>query len=120
MININLTRSDDSTSQIEECIGIIQNIEEVSAKEKEIVLNFRDLKWILPCSALLLSNKINEITKRGVNLSFIEPSEKKVKNYLIKIGFPFGENYSSITNVPIHHFGKGQKDNSTKIIEDIC
>ena len=75
-------------------------------EKKEIELDFSNVGWILPCSALLLAGKIDELKSKGVNVNLIPPEEDMVKKHLLGIGFPFGTKKQGETYSPINHFGK--------------
>ncbi|MCX6747177.1 MAG: ATP-binding protein [Candidatus Pacearchaeota archaeon] len=108
-IRCNISNTDNPLEQIQECIEIISNIDKTELKEKEILnLDFSNVEWILPCSALLLSNKITELCKK-INLNILPPKKKKVNDYLIKIGFPLGCKVEGNTFLLINHFNN--KDN---------
>ncbi len=117
MIKLNLTSSDKPITQIQECLEFIDKLNEASEKEKEIVIDMRNLKWILPCSALLISHKIKEIINKECKISFIEPNNQKVRDYLSIVGFPLGGGKPAITYMPIHHFSPQKENNSTRLIE---
>lgn len=104
MIKLNLPRGDNPIEQIEECLRIIKEIEILTQKNKKIELDFSEIQWILPCSALLLGGKINEIENRGIKADYIPPENDAVKQYLLDIGFPFGTKKQGDTYYPINHF----------------
>ena len=103
MIKIDLPTGDNPIKQIEECLKVIKEIESLSKKNQEIKLDFSDIQWILPCSALLLGGKIDEVEKKGIKIGYIFPKNKEVKKYLLDIGFPFGTKKQGETYYPINH-----------------
>ena len=82
-----------------------------------MVLDLSELRWILPCSALLLSSKVVELRNKGYKLSFVSPGDQGIVNYLAMVGFPFGGGKSKDTFIPIHHFSRKENEDSTKIVE---
>lgn len=117
-IHCNLSNTDDPLKQIQECIDIINSLDKVELKEGDILnLDFSNVEWILPCSALLLSNKVIELCKT-IDLNILPPKNKKVNDYLIKIGFPLGCKVEGDTFLPINHFNN--KDNINENILKIA
>ncbi|MBS3092564.1 hypothetical protein J4466_04050 [Candidatus Pacearchaeota archaeon] len=115
MVEVNLKNCDDPLQQIKDCLVIIKEIDnELSLNKPELIIDLTNLEWILPCSALLLSDKISQVNKTGQNIVFKEPLNKSVKNYLSIVGFPFGKEGSSLTYMPIHHFSINERKESQK------
>ncbi|MFC1682139.1 ATP-binding protein [Nanoarchaeota archaeon] len=112
MIKLNLPNVDSPVAQIKETLKIINEIDLVAQKEKELNLDLSSIEWILPCSALLLSAKIDEMKTQGYKISYIEPDNNFVRNYLITIGFPFGTETQGETYYPVNHFNN--KDDINK------
>jgi len=110
VIKVNLSRGDDPIKQIEESLRAISKIKETFAKRKEFTLDFSEVNWILPCSAILLSSKLNEVSIQGAKINYIESKNKQVQEYLSKIGFPLGSEEEGDTFIPISHF----QDNPSK------
>ena len=117
MIELKLTSCDNPEIQIEECLDFINKIDEVCKNKNELTIDIKNLKWVLPCAALLISHKINELVNRGYKILFIEPSDENVKTYLSAVGFPLGEKKSRATYMPIHHFVKKADNHTAKVIE---
>ncbi len=115
MIDLILPRGDEPQLQIEECLNFLDKIENSADINNRIEINMRNLKWILPCSALIVSHKLNELYNRGYAISFIEPEEKSIRDYLSTVGFPLGGGDSKKTLLPINHFIND--GSSTKVIE---
>jgi hypothetical protein len=106
-----ITNTDDPLIQIQDCIGIINDIEKTKVKEGEMLnLDFSEIEWVLPCSALLLSNKIIELCRK-IDLMVIPPKNEKVNDYLNKIGFPLGCRLEGDTFLPINHFNNDDNIN---------
>ena len=57
----------------------------------------------MPCSALLLGGKIDEVETNGIKIDYLSPKNKEVKKYLSDIGFPFGTKKQGETYYPINH-----------------
>ena len=116
-LKCNISNTDDPLKQIQECINIINEIDKVKLEEEGILnLDFSDVEWILPCSALLLSNKIIEACKR-INIKILPPKTKGVYDYLARIGFPLGCRLEGESFLPINHFSN--KDNVNEQISKI-
>ena len=111
MIKLNLPRGDGPVEQIKACLEIIKKIENLSQKSKKIDLDFSKLQWILPCSALLLGGKIDEVKNKGIEIICISPENKTVEKYLKDIGFPFGTTKQGGTYYPINHFSNKENIN---------
>ncbi|MEK6836261.1 MAG: hypothetical protein AABX94_01185 [Nanoarchaeota archaeon] len=117
MVKVILSESDDQKKQIEECIKIIDEMSLEYSKDNKLVLDLSSLKWMLCCSALLLSGKIVELKNKGYKISIIPPEKSDVSNYLTQLGFPLGGGKSKDTFIPIHHFFIKEGEDSTKLIE---
>jgi len=74
-------------------------------------LDFSELQWILPCSALLLGGKIDEVKNKGIKVDYVSPENKNVKKYLLDIGFPLGTTKQGDTYYPINHFNNKEDIN---------
>jgi len=117
VVKIILSKSDDQKKQIEECIKVIDEMGLECSQNNKIILDLSSLKWMLCCSALLLSSKIVELKNRGCKISIIPPKDSNVSNYLTQLGFPLGGGMSKDTFMPIHHFFVKEGESSTKLIE---
>ena len=116
-LKCNISNTDDPLKQIQDCIDIINEIDKVELEEGEILnLDFSDVEWILPCSALLLSNKIIEACRR-INIKISPPNKRGVYEYLTKIGFPLGCEVEGESFLPINHFSN--KDDVNEQISKI-
>lgn len=116
-IKCKLSKGDEPIEQIKECLKII----ELMNDHKEITLDFREVDWILPCSALLLSSKVIELSNKGTKFYYFGPNNEKVNSYLNEIGFPFGSELNGETFSPIKHFTYNENVNNevVKVIEYI-
>lgn len=110
MIKVNLSKGDNPLQQIKESLRIISEIKNTFAKRKEFTLDLSEVDWILPCSAILLSSKLNEVSIQGAEINFIESKNKQVQEYLLKIGFPLGSQHEGDTFIPISHFQDNPAD----------
>ena len=111
-IKVILSSSDNPINQIRQSLEILYKIDEAFMKREEINLDFSEVEWILPCSAILISSKIIDIQKQGAKISYIESKNKKVKEYLSDIGFPLGKKTDGNTYVSIKHFANNPEDKS--------
>ncbi len=103
-LKCSLSNSDEPLTQIQECISLMSKIDEARLEKGDILnLDFSDVEWMLPCSALLLSNKILEACKI-IDINILPPNKKEVYEYLSKIGFPLGCEVEGDTFLPISHF----------------
>jgi len=109
-IKVILSKGDDPIQQIKESSEILYTIEKAFMKREEITLDFSEVEWILPCSAILISSKIIDLQKQGAKIKYIEPENEKVKEYLSDIGFPLGEKTDGNTYVSIKHFANNPED----------
>lgn len=110
MIKVKLSRGDEPIEQIKESLRILSEIKEIFSKRKEFTLDFSEVNWILPCSAILISGKLNEVKTQGAQINYIKPKNNVVQDYLSKIGFPFGSEAEGDTFVPISHFQDNPSD----------
>ena len=104
MIKVNLSEGDNVFNQIEDSLKIISEIDRAFYKREKIELDLSDVKWVLPCSVILISGKLMEILNKGAEVSYISPRDQKVKEWLSDIGFPLGKKPDGNTFVSIKHF----------------
>ncbi len=104
MIKVNLSEGDDAFNQIEDSLKIISEIDEAFDKREKIKLDLSDVKWVLPCSVILISGKLMEILTKGAEVSYIPPKDLNVKKWLFNIGFPIGKKSDGDTFISIKHF----------------
>lgn len=110
MVIVILPRSDDPVGQITESLKVINQMEIAYEKREKIILDFSYLDWILPCSAILISNKILEFISKNIEIQIKFPKNQKVVDYLTDIGFPGGNKEGSETYVPISHFSRKENE----------
>ncbi len=116
-LKCNISNTDDPLKQIQDCIDIMNEIDKAELEKGEILnLDFSDVEWMLPCSALLLSNKIIEACRR-INIKISPPNKRGVYEYLTRIGFPLGCEVEGESFLPINHFSN--KDNVNEQISKI-
>ncbi|MFW6283599.1 MAG: hypothetical protein ACOC1P_06130 [Minisyncoccales bacterium] len=87
MIKVDLSEGDDPIKQVKETLRIISKIKNTFSQRKEFTLDFSEVNWILPCSAIIISNKLNEVSSQGAKIRYLEPEKFSVRDYLTKIGF---------------------------------
>ena len=116
-LKCNISNTDDPLKQIQDCIDIMNEIDKAELEKGEILnLDFSDVEWMLPCSALLLSNKIIEACRR-INIKISPPNKRGVYEYLTRIGVPLGCEVEGESFLPINHFSN--KDNVNEQISKI-
>lgn len=104
MIKVNLSKGDDPLQQMKESLKVVSEIKDIFSKRKEFTLDFSNVDWILPCSAIIISSRINEVSVKGAKIKYIQPKNNQVQDYLSKIGFPLGSKDEGDTFVPIFRF----------------
>jgi hypothetical protein len=110
MIKVILPDEENPLEQISASLKIIDEMEKIFNKREKVELDLSEISWILPCSALLLAEKIKELENKGVKIDYILPKNDKVKKYLLDIGFPLGSKDEGNTFVPINHFSNNPED----------
>ncbi len=106
MIKVKLPRGDGILGHLKSSLRVINEIEEKSKKKEIVNLDFSEIGWFNPCSMILLSNKLKELSENKVKVEIIPPEKPKVKEHMRKIGFPFGNSGKGSSFVPIRHFKK--------------
>ena len=104
MIKIDLSEGDNPVEQIKESLKIISRIDDAFDKREKISLDLSGVKWVLPCTVILISGKLREILCKGADVSYIPPKNLKVKEWLSDIGFPLGKTKDGSTFISIKHF----------------
>lgn len=104
-----LSQGDDISIHIAESLEIISDIDSSFDKRKRIKLDLSDIKWVLPCSAILISGKLREILSKGAEIEYTPPKDLKVREWLSNIGFPLGKKLDGETFISIKHFPKDPK-----------
>ena len=115
MIDCSLPSDDDPLKQIEACIKIMKCIGESPGVSVE--LDMSGISWVVPCSAILLSNVMDRLSKKGIFFSYRNPTENKVIKYLTSIGFPFGKQGIGSTYCPVHHFSTDIDKEMNQVLE---
>jgi len=110
VIKVTLSREDNPINQIKESLEIAKKIEEAFTKREEVTLDFSEVSWILPCSAILISGKIIEVQNQGASIKYLPPENPEVKEWLSDIGFPLGKKIDGNTYVSIKHFFNNPED----------
>ena len=91
MIKIELPKGDEPIEQIKVTLELISEMDKEIETNKETGLDFSKVSWILPCSALLFSNKILELLNKKAKIKYRPPINKKVLKWFGDIGFPLGK-----------------------------
>ncbi len=104
MIKVNLSRGDNPIDHIKESLKIISEIDKCFNKREKIQLDLSDIPWLLPCSVILISGKLREVSNAGAEVSYIPPKNKKVEEWLMSIGFPLGKTPDGGTFVSLKYF----------------
>jgi len=104
MIKVNLSEGDEAFDQIEDSLRIISEIDKAFDRREKIKLDLSGVKWVLPCSVILISSKLRDILAKGAEVEYISPKNQKVKEWLQDIGFPIGKKTDGNTFVSINHF----------------
>jgi len=112
MINVKLPSNDDVLSHITATLKIINIMEDTFNQGEKIKLDLSQIDWILPCAALLISSKINELISKGGEVAYISPENIKVKKYLLDVGFPLGSKTEGYTYIPINHIQRDSQNNT--------
>lgn len=117
MVICDIPDTEDPIQQIIPCLNILNKLEKELDEEGKSKLDMISLGWIWPFSSLMLSGKINELfkTRKSNSLIIVPPSNKKVKEYLERIGFPLGGKPPLDTSFSIRHFNK----DPNKVGEDL-
>lgn len=117
MILCDFKDSDEPQVQIEASLDLLGQIDALQHKKEQVELDLTGVKWLLPCSALLLSSRLSEIRQvAGIPISVAPPKSPKVAKFLDEIGFPLGTKSKKPTHCPITHFTGG---NLNKQISDV-
>jgi len=119
MIKCDFKDSDDPKIQIEASLDLLNQINDLHKQNKTIELDFGSVNWLLPCSALLLSSRISELTAQGQHIKIIESTNNKVAKFLREIGFPLGNSSKKETHCPITHFKGNVNKEINKVLENI-
>lgn len=117
MIKVILSEGDKPFNQIEDSLRIISKIDEAFDKREKMGLDLSEVKWVLPCSVILISGKLMEILKKGAEVSYLPPKNLKVKEWLPNIGFPLSKKSDGDTFVSLKHFSNNP-NNKNQVNEE--
>lgn len=117
MVKFILSNSDSPRQQIEEALNLISKINQEVAETGRLMADLSDLEWMLPCSAILIGQKMFELTENSIEINISPPKNTSLKNYLAAIGFPLGKKGTGERHIPIHHFRKNDSDLQENVIE---
>jgi len=111
MIKIEFPRSDGILDHLSATLKILNDMEKDFEETKKISLDFSEVVWFIPCSIVLISNKIREFMDQGfTTIEYKAPINERVKEHMEKIGFPLGNKEDGNSYVSIKHFKRDQKD----------
>jgi len=110
MINVELSEGDNPVEQIKQSLKIISRIDDAFDKREKIILDLSEVKWVLPCSIILISGKLKDILEKGAEVSYKPPKNVKVKEWLSDIGFPLGKIKDGSTFISIKHFANNSSN----------
>lgn len=111
MIKIQFPTGDNVLEHLSATLKILHDLEKDFEETKKISLDFSEVPWFLPCSMILISNKIIEIMDRGfIVITYKPPKNENVRSHMEKIGFPLGNAEDGGSYVSIKHFKKDSQD----------
>jgi len=110
MINVELSEGDNPVEQIKQSLKIISRIDDAFDKREKIIFDLSEVKWVLPCSIILISGKLKDILEKGAEVSYKPPKNVKVKEWLSDIGFPLGKIKDGSTFISIKHFANNSSN----------
>lgn len=109
MIIVSFPRNECVRDHVERTLEIIKELEVDYSSTKSISLNFSEVKWFLPCSMILLSNKVRELMARGAGfVQYVRPINEKAREHMEKIGFPLGDKKDGGSYISIKHISRNQ------------
>ncbi len=109
MIKIIFPDGENVLEHLSTTLEIIYKIQKESQNRKSISLDLSEIHWFIPCSMILISNKLKELLDKGINIHYKPPLHKKVKQHMEKIGFPLGGERDGGSYVSIKHFKKDER-----------
>lgn len=110
MIKVIFPRGDDVYNHFISSLETIREMESCFNKKEKIVLDLSEVQWFLPCSIIMISNKITELVDNGAEFDYSPPEKLDVREHLKKVGFPLGDKEEGGSYVPISHFKKRKGD----------
>lgn len=113
MIKIVFPRGDNILEHLHATLAILKKMDSEFKKTESISLDFSEVNWIIPCSIILISNKVRYFLEKGAKYISYKPSlNQSVKKHMEAIGFPLGKKEDGNSFVSIKHFICDKKDSS--------
>lgn len=113
MIKIIFPRSDNILEHLHATLEILKKMDFEFKKNQSISLDFSGVDWIIPCSIILISNKVRYfLEKEAKSISYKPSLNQNVKKHMEAIGFPLGKKEDGNSFVSIKHFIHDKKDSS--------
>lgn len=107
MIKIQFPNGENVLEHFSTTLNILHDLEKDFEKTKKISLDFSEVQWFIPCSMILISNKIRDIMDREfTTIEYKAPVDERAKSHMEKIGFPLGNTEDGGSYVSIKHFKK--------------
>ncbi len=111
MIKIEFPSGDNVLEHITVAVKVMNDMEKEFNQTQKISIDLSDIQWFIPCSMILISNKIREFLDHGAqSVMYKEPQNEKVREHMKKIGFPLGNEEDGGSYVSIKHFKKDTED----------
>lgn len=111
MIKVDLPNNDDVLENLYETLSVLSKMSIEFRETKTISLDFSEVEWVIPCSIILISNKIMSMLDKGATSVTYRPSKiSSVRKYMEAIGFPLGVQEDGNSFVSIKHFSNNPKD----------
>jgi len=111
MIKVEFPNSDNVLDNIVVAVKAMNDMEKEFKKTKKISLDLSNIKWFIPCSMILISNRIREFLDHGaLSIEYQAPKKENVREHMEKIGFPLGKKDDGSSYVSIKHFRKNPND----------
>jgi len=111
MIKVRFPDGENVQEHLSITFEILKQLDEEFKNTNQILLDLSDMHWFIPCSIILISNKIKDLAKlKPKQISYIPPKNIKSNAHLEKIGFPLGNKEDGDSYVSIKHFSKDPKN----------
>ncbi len=111
MIKVKFPDGEDVIEHILTTLSILDSMGKEFAQTNKVSLDFSEVRWFIPCSIILISNKIREFMDHRIELiEYKPPTLDKARNHLEKVGFPLGNKGDGNSYISIKHFKKDSKD----------
>ena len=92
MIKIAFPRGDNVLEHLHATLIILKKMDSEFEKTQSISLDFSKVDWIIPCSIILISNKVRYfLEKEAKSISYKPSLNPNVKKHMEAIGFPLGK-----------------------------